>query len=228
MESSVKIKNIFSLILFFLLGLCSGFLISTVNDGYIEAFLQVMNGCSNLELVEEQEIAISQQQDEIPIPSEDPCPVRVDVSGAVKKPGVYCLDEGSAIVDAIKKTGGLADGYSDKYFSMRINLAKIVQDNSKLYIPFQEDSMCEIIEFDLPKEVINVIEEEPQNSPEEGTGCTSINSATLEQLDLLTGIGPSTAQKIIEGRPYQVIEDLLNVSGIGDSTLSKIRDQICL
>lgn len=57
---------------------------------------------------------------------EDLCLVRVDVFGVVKKFGVYCLDEGSVIVDVIKKIGGLVDGYSDKYFSMRINFVKIV------------------------------------------------------------------------------------------------------
>jgi competence protein ComEA len=50
----------------------------------------------------------------------------------------------------------------------------------------------------------------------------------LEELETLNGVGPSTAQKIIDGRPYTKIEDLLNVSGIGEATLNKFKDSICL
>jgi competence protein ComEA len=87
----------------------------------------------------------------------------------------------------------------------------------------------------LRKEVVDII-----NTPQESNddvnngdsandgGCISINNATLQELETLNGVGPSTAQKIIDGRPYTKIEDLLNVSGIGEATLNKFKDSICL
>ena len=72
------------------------------------------------------------------------------------------------------------------------------------------------------------VETEGNSQNSDSTECTNINSASMEELDALTGIGPSTAQKIIDGRPYQKIEDLLNVSGIGDATFAKFKDIICV
>lgn len=56
----------------------------------------------------------------------------------------------------------------------------------------------------------------------------NINTATAEELDSLSGIGEVMAKKIIEGRPYEKIEDLLNVSGIGESLFEKIKEEICI
>lgn len=229
MESSVKTKNIFYLLTFFLFGFGSGVLLVSFQSEYWDDFLKSLNGCSSLEVVSEMaEEAESDIEIIETVEEEDLCEVRVDVSGAVKKPGVYCLEEGTSVVDSIQKAGGYALGYGEKYVSMKINLAKVLSDNSKIYIPYMQDSNCEIIDFKIPKEIETIISDEVPNTPPEENLCTSINNAKLEKLDELAGIGPSTAQKIIDGRPYQSIDDLLNVSGIGDSTLSKIRDKICL
>ncbi len=229
MESSVKTKNIFYLLTFFLLGFGSGVLLVSFQSEHWDNFLKSLNGCSSLEVVSEIAEEIESDIEVVEtLEEEDICKVRVDVSGAVKKPGVYCLEDGTSAVDAIQKAGGYALGYGEKYVSMKINLARLLIDNSKIYIPYAQDSNCELIDFKIPKEVETIISEEVPNSSSEENLCTSINNATLEQLDELTGIGPSTAQKIIDGRPYQTIDDLLNVSGIGDSTLTKIKDQICL
>lgn len=59
-------------------------------------------------------------------------------------------------------------------------------------------------------------------------GCVNINTATLDELDGLQGIGASTAQKIIDARPYSEIEDIKNVSGIGDSKYEQIKNEICI
>lgn len=118
---------------------------------------------------------------------------------------------------------------------MKMNLATVMIDNSKIYIPFETDYDCNLLTFNLPKQVVDIVippveqENEPQQESEnEQQGCVSINTATQEELETLNGVGPSTAQKIIEGRPYTVLEDLLNVSGIGEATFNKFKDSICL
>jgi len=229
MESTIKVKNISILVLFYILGLLSGILISNTEKENIKLFLEtireekVIDQSIEIVTVEEEVEDIPEVQQEIV----DPCPVRVDVSGAVKNPGVYCLETDSAVVDAIRKAGGLITGVASKYMSMRINLSTLLIDNTKIYIPFEVDSICETVEFKIPMKVIEIVQPPVIDTEEENT-CVNINTATLEQLDTLNGIGASTAQKIIDGRPYQQLEDLLNVSGIGQSTFDKFKENICL
>ena len=231
MESSTKAKNIFVLLIFFLLGLASGLILSNIEKESIEYLIE---GIREEKVIGESIAVIEEDipllEEEVEVEQEvDICPIRVDISGAVKNPGVYCLEQNSAIVDLIRKAGGLSIEVAAKYLSMRINLASILYDNSKIYIPFEEDSICELVKFTLPKEVLNITEPKPpQESGGDEVACVSINSASSEQLQSLTGVGPSTAQKIIDGRPYEKIEDILNVSGIGQATYEKFKDQICL
>jgi competence ComEA-like helix-hairpin-helix protein len=63
---------------------------------------------------------------------------------------------------------------------------------------------------------------------ESGVDCVNINTASKEELTILNGVGDSTAEKIIQGRPYTQVEDLLNVSGIGEATLAKFEDMACI
>ena len=231
MESSTKAKNIFVLLIFFLLGLASGLILSNIEKESIEYLIE---GIREEKVIGESIAVIEEDipllEEEVEVEQEvDICPIRVDISGAVKNPGVYCLEQNSVIVDLIKKAGGLSIEVAAKYLAMRINLASILYDNSKIYIPFEEDSICELVKFSLPKEVLNITEPKPpQESGGDEVACVSINSASSEQLQSLTGVGPSTAQKIIDGRPYEKIEDILNVSGIGQATYEKFKDQICL
>lgn len=230
MESSIKVKNILILTSLFILGFCLGIFVSHFEKENIQVLLNSLRKESSVSIQIEEERE-QEKPLEIPIPEEieDPCPVKVDISGAVKKPGVYCLEKDSVVMDAVKRAGGLISEVAQKYLSMRINLATLLIDNSKIYIPFEEDSICELIQFKLPKEVIDITEPKtPENQQEPSNECVSINNGTLEQLDSLDGVGPSTAQKIIDGRPYEVLEDLLNVSGIGEATYEKFKDQICL
>ena len=231
MESSTKVKNIFVLLFFFLIGLVSGLILSNIEKESIEYLIQNIREekviGESIAVIEEEKPLVEEKEE---VEQEvDICPIRVDISGAVVKPGVYCLEQNSAIVDVIKKAGGLSVQVAAKYLAMRINLASILSDNSKIYIPFEEDSICEVVKFTLPKEVLDITEPKPPQEPgNEEVVCVSINSASSEQLQTLTGVGPSTAQKIIDGRPYEKLEDLLNVSGIGQATYDKFKDKICL
>jgi competence protein ComEA len=147
------------------------------------------------------------------------CELYVEVSGAVNKPDVYCMEASSLVIDAIKKAQGLNKLYAKRYVSRNINLSELLTPNKKIYIPFQDEIIKENSIFNL-KPI--------SESGTSNVSCISINSGTLEELDSLTGIGPATATKIVEGRPYKQLTDLKSVSGIGDSVFSNISKQICL
>lgn len=152
----------------------------------------------------------------------DKCDIYVDISGAVMKPNVYCLKQGSIINDAIKIAGGYSKNYAKDYVKRNINLSVKVDNHMKIYIPYEKEQICSIIDF---RYSLNDVLGSSQNILDK---CISINSASLEQLMTISGIGESTAKKIIDGRPYKRIDDLLNVSGIGNSTFEKMKAKICI
>lgn len=169
----------------------------------------------------------------------DECSISVDIEGSVKHPGVYCLEGGSLVVDALNISGGLIKGYAKEYISRKINLALPLRNNQKIYFPFEKDTDCKIQEFSVVAQDIEDNFNDANSSTgtndssstegsDSGTQCVNINTALKDELITLNGVGDSTAQKIIAGRPYTKIEDLLNVSGIGVATLNKFKDKICI
>lgn len=146
------------------------------------------------------------------------------ITGEINKEGVYKLEEGSRIADAIELAGGLTDEADTK----EINLAYIIEDGMKIKIPnkTEQQEKSEYITKESGIEV-EVIENAKSNTT---SNKVNINTATQEQLETLTGIGPSTANKIIEHRKkngnFKKIEDIKNVSGIGESKYNKIKEQI--
>lgn len=137
--------------------------------------------------------------------------ILIDLRGAIKNPGVYDLEDGSIVNQLITKAGGFDLKFDKFWVDQNVNFARKLKDGEKIYIPFIGDKQC-------------------IGSTSSGTssvaGKININAGTKEQLESLPQIGPSTAQKIIDGRPYKKIEDLLNVKGIGESTFQKIMDKI--
>lgn len=159
------------------------------------------------------------------------CPIRVDISGAVIRPSVYCFDENSVVLDALNIAGGLKKGYAKEYLSRKINLAIPLRNNQKIYIPYEKDVDCKLQEFSIIAKDIEDNLNTPSeniNTEDNSSPCININTASKEELITLKGVGDSTAQKIINGRPYVQIEDLLKVSGIGQATLDKFKDKICI
>lgn len=155
------------------------------------------------------------------------CNIVVDISGAVKAPGVYCFKHGSRIIDVVNKANGFLSGVANKYVSMRMNLALPITDSQKIYIPFEEDVYCEIKNV----EYINEQKAPSNNTNQSSTptnSCININSASKEELTKLTGVGDATAEKIIEHRPYNTVLDILKVPGIGEATYEKLKDDICV
>ena len=141
------------------------------------------------------------------------------ITGEVKKEGVIHLNKGDRIIDAIKKAGG----ETKQADLSQVNLAYELQDGQKIYIPNKNEKISEYIVGGNGNTNINSI-----NSKEETK--VNINTANQSELDSLPGIGPATAQKIIEYRNqngnFKKIEDLQNVKGIGQAKYEEIRNNI--
>lgn len=140
----------------------------------------------------------------------------IHISGAVVKPGLYELPEGSRLYDAVMEAGGFSLDAAVDYS----NLAEVLIDGVKYHIYTE----AEIEKNDSGIEIINV--ESHYNS----AGQLNINVATKDELMKLSGIGEAKAQAIIDYReeqgPFKDVSDLKNVSGIGDGLFSKISGDI--
>ncbi len=135
--------------------------------------------------------------------------IKVDVEGAVVKPGVYELDNTARIQDALIAAGGFSASADRTIVSKKLNLASRLVDGSKIYIPQKG-------------------EETILTSSGSVEGTININSATAEQLDTLSGIGPTTAEKIINLRPYSSLEDLVTKKAVSQKVFDSIKDKISL
>lgn len=137
--------------------------------------------------------------------------VCVHVCGSVNLPGVYYLDEGARIHEAVEMAGGLKEDAAGDM----INLAEVLSDGEKIYIPSQEEAQAG---YTVP---------EPEETDD---GLININTASLEELKTLPGIGDIKAEAIIAYREetgsFNSIEDILNVSGIKDGSFEQIKDLI--
>lgn len=159
----------------------------------------------------------------------------VHIIGEVKNPGVVKLEDGARIIDAIEAAGGKTE---DADLS-KVNLAYVIEDGIQIYVP-------------RIGEVQNQSQDQNENKQEtyirEGAGegviteslvqneskdvKVNINTASIEKIQTLPGVGESTAKKIIQYREqngkYQTIEDLKNVNGIGESKFNNIKDYITI
>ena len=136
--------------------------------------------------------------------------ITVHITGAINNPGVIILEEGARIVDALEAAGG----ETEEADVNRLNLAYVLEDGEKLYIPRKNEEEQEYIT-------------QGKDNMSEGQSKININSAQIEELITLPGVGEATANKIIEYRKengkFQKIEDLKNVPGIGDSKFENIK-----
>lgn len=162
---------------------------------------------------------------------------KVDIKGQINSPGIYSLNQNSRVIDVIELAGGLTENADTSV----INLSKKVNDEMVIIIYSKE----EVQDFKKTKEIENVVEEKCIQKDENSLindACIntenkvskkiSINSSTLEELMTLPGIGESKAKDIIEYRekngPFEKIEDLAKVNGIGENTLAQIKEDITL
>jgi competence protein ComEA len=137
---------------------------------------------------------------------DEPEHVVVHILGAVYNPGVYTLPAGTRVTDAVEMAGG----YTEDADLTRVNLAAPLRDAMQIIVPALGDPTAAI--------------------PPTGGGLVNINTATLTELQTLPGIGPARAQSVIDFRDaaggFTQIEDLLNVSGIGNTIFNGLKDFI--
>ncbi|PLR72699.1 MULTISPECIES: helix-hairpin-helix domain-containing protein [Bacillus] len=143
--------------------------------------------------------------------------IKVDVKGSVRNPGLYEAADGERVADLIQKAGGLTENADEA----RINFAQRVGDEMVIYVPEEGEELSGGTE---PAQAISAASGED--------GMVNINSAGSEELQDIPGIGPSKAAAIIEYRetegPFQSLEDLMQISGIGEKTFEKLKSYIKL
>jgi competence protein ComEA len=138
----------------------------------------------------------------------------VDVEGAVLKPGVYHMAADSRLSDGLIIAGGLSGTADRDWLAKNLNLAVKLRDGAKIYIPRIGETEAESIKG--VKSIKGVDAEDKIN----------INSASEEILDSLPGVGPVTAQKVINGRPYSSIDELLSRKIVGSKVFEEVKEKI--
>ena len=160
----------------------------------------------------------------------------VHVSGAVNNEGVFDLEENARVADAVEAAGGV----TENAYMKDVNLAEPLEDGMKVYIPTKEEvekqNQGESTNYISGTSSSNNTSSSTQRSVASKTGINNnnskvnINTASIEELDTLPGIGETTANKIInyrnENGKFKSIEEIKEVSGIGDSKYEQIKDLI--
>ena len=148
--------------------------------------------------------------------AEEPAPIYVHVAGCVQVPGMYQLSAGARVAEAIQAAGG----FTPEAQTESVNLARSVQDGEQVIVA----SVAQAAPAATAGEV--------DASAASGSGLVNINTADEEELQKVSGIGPSKAAKIVAYRKehgsFAYIEDLTKVSVIGEKSLASIKDEICV
>ena len=155
-----------------------------------------------------------------PVTTAAPSRLVVHVAGAVRRPGLYRLRDGSRVADAVARAGGATRGAE----LSALNLAAPLVDGTQVLVPAR-------VPLASPEQPSS--SKSDSASPGVAAGATpkpSLSSATAEQLDELPGVGPITAQKILDYRaehgPFRSVDDLDAVPGIGPTRIEQLRDLV--
>jgi competence protein ComEA len=163
----------------------------------------------------------------------------VEVSGAVVNPDVYMVAPGTHMKEAIDMAGGLSDTADRQYVGRNYNLARLVGDQEKIYIPYVWDiqngtfyEQKRVLEYLQPlylNKTPLLTKEGSSDVTSEGGGLTiSINDATSQELDTLPGVGPVTAQKIVDSRPYAAVDELVSKKVVNASVFESLKELVRL
>lgn len=145
--------------------------------------------------------------------------VKIDVAGEVINPGVYELKNGSRIEDVLIVAGGLSANADREWIEKNLNKAEKIYDGEKIYIP-------------KVGEILGTSRDATHGVSTNNNKIIRLNSASLEELDKLDGVGPAIGQRIIDYRMenggFKSVEEIKLVPGIGDKMFEKIKDEIQL
>ena len=152
---------------------------------------------------------------------EESADVVAEVAGEVLKPGVYKLTNGARVEDLIVMAGGLTAGADRNWIDKNLNRAAKLTDGQKVYIPA---ASSQSVVLSAKSNGENQTISTPNST--QGSGQVNINSASAQELDALSGIGPVYAQNIVDHRPYSIGDDLVSKKVISQSVYNKIKDKI--
>jgi competence protein ComEA len=154
--------------------------------------------------------------------------VVVDVAGAVLHPGVYALAAGSRVHQALAAAGGLDAGADIDV----LNLAAPLRDGDRLYVPHSGQPVPIVVVPTGGAQSIPAVGQTGAIGPAVPAAPVDLNRASVEELDALPGVGPSTATAIVSYRtqigPFASVDDLLKVRGIGPAKLDAIRELVAV
>ena len=153
-----------------------------------------------------------------PLPTATPAPVFVFVSGGVRNPGMYELPPGARVGDALARAGGLVEEADPAL----VNQAELVFDGAQIHVPLPPAPEETDTSANLQQPAAGLSGEAPPAVSASAGGLINVNTATAEELTALPGVGPSRAAAIIAERPFEAIEDLERVSGIGPSAVATL------
>lgn len=157
---------------------------------------------------------------------EDEKQIFVYVCGAVQAPGVYGLEEGARLYEAIACAGGVREDAAEE----SVNQAQTVADGDRLYIPTDEEVRQGLGEFLKSGVSIGTEGTKSEGNDTDSAGKVNINTASKEELKTLNGIGDTRAESILSYRelngPFQTIEALMQVDGIKEGVFNKMKDSI--
>lgn len=180
-------------------------------------------GAAEREPLDIQRADAAQEAAEGETPEAPPALICVHVDGCVARPGIVYVEEGSRVADAVEAAGGMTAEAS----SAGMNLARVLADGEQVLVQGAAAADAAVQGASGTSAA-----GASATSPAASSGKVNINTATAADLQALSGIGPSKAQKIVDHReasgPFKSVDGLLDVSGIGEKTLESIRDQVCV
>ncbi len=143
----------------------------------------------------------------------------VEVSGAVKSPGVFTLNHGVRVSEALDAAGGISDNADSEWIARYLNKARVVEDGEKLYIPPVDQQKGVLSASDIAGD-----QTVSAGNYAENENIVNINTATIEELESLWGIGRITAQNMIDQRPYSKTEELLDRKILKENVYERNKD----
>jgi competence protein ComEA len=141
--------------------------------------------------------------------------IQVDIEGAVVAPGVYKLPANSIIKDALVSSQGLSADADRTWVAKNLNLATKLYDGAKVYIPKAGETVAPVADSGGQASISS-------------QSLININIASSDSLDSLPGVGPATITKIVNGRPYQNINELLDKKVVSSKVFDEIKDKISI